>query len=221
MVSPVRSRINAFFLWLAEPTYIWVTLTGVVILGGLMSIALYIDCFEAEPTIRWTGMVFQLLGIGTIMEGIREARSPFQGSATPSRFKSWFDRFPFRSRKAYTPPPPEDWERPMPPTARPLARHEPRTDASVPERISALEQSLSSIEGELIRTQSNLDEHASRSLAALENERHARRIDDDDLRATLEQASTGGMQLSSVGTVWLLIGVVMASTSFELSQLLK
>jgi len=87
------SRIKQLWPWLVEARFAWLTL-------GVIGAALIVSLrpHTSESVIRLTGLVLQLLGIGTVIWGISETRALFGHPSFAAKAKSWFERFPLRRR---------------------------------------------------------------------------------------------------------------------------
>jgi len=87
------SRIRALWPWLVEARFAWLTL-GVIAAALMVALRPH----TPEPVIRLTGLVLQLLGIGTVIWGISETRALFGHPSFAKKAKSWLERFPLRRR---------------------------------------------------------------------------------------------------------------------------
>lgn len=64
------SRFKAIWPWLAEARYVWLS-TAVICVALIISLRPH----TTEPVIRLTGLLLQLLGIGSVIWGISETRA--------------------------------------------------------------------------------------------------------------------------------------------------
>jgi hypothetical protein len=70
----MTSWLNRLGHWLfVRPWWVWRTIGGVV---GILIIRCRLS-FTGEASLRITGLVFQLLGLGTVAEGLKETRELF------------------------------------------------------------------------------------------------------------------------------------------------
>jgi hypothetical protein len=74
------SRLKAVWLWLVEARHAWLA-------GAVICAALFISFrpHTTESVIRLTGLILQLLGIGTVIWGISETRALFGHASLASR----------------------------------------------------------------------------------------------------------------------------------------
>jgi hypothetical protein len=86
-------RLKAVWPWLIEARFAWLTL-GVI----AISLAVCLRPHTSEPVIRLTGLVLQMLGIGTVAWGISETRSFFGHPSFAAKALAWLGRFPLRRR---------------------------------------------------------------------------------------------------------------------------
>jgi len=87
------SRIKDVWPWLAEAQYAWVSVVVICV-----ALATSLRQHTTESVIRLTGLVLQLLGIGTIIWGISETRALFGHPSFASKTKAWLSRFPLLRR---------------------------------------------------------------------------------------------------------------------------
>lgn len=89
------NKCRAIFHWLTEAKYLWCA-----------SVVVLVACLIAlrpgaqEPVIRLTGLVLQILGIGTVAWGISETRALYGNQSIYSVFMLWIKRFPLLKRPA-------------------------------------------------------------------------------------------------------------------------
>src|SRR2546423_1528444 len=89
-----RTRTKELGPWLAGAKLFWPS--AAVILAALV---VCLRPHTAEPVIRLTGGVLQLMGIGTVVWGISETRALFGRPSLASKVKAYLLRFPLWRRK--------------------------------------------------------------------------------------------------------------------------
>jgi len=209
------SRVKRLWLWLIEARYAWLAL-GVI----AFALIVYLRPQTPEPVIRLTGLVLQLLGIGTVIWGISKTRALFGHPSFSVKVKSWFERFPLRRKS------------PVQATvaailsdatlnARGYVMQGPGPNSTVETRLNALEENISSIHERISSIERVMGEEFRKKAEAIRNEEQARKTEDNAIRAKLEATGTGGVHISAIGALWLFVGVILSSASVEIAELLK
>lgn len=172
-----------------------------------------------EPAIRLAGMTLQLLGLGTVVCGIRKTAKSFGHPTLSALTRGWFAQVP----RWHLPP-----QTPNVGTGR-LSVSKPiiigwgvsgaNPNATVEERLARLEQGLTVSQtamAQLGQTQKAAQLEAS---AGLLKERQAREIDVATIRKTLEEVTAGDLHLEKLGAFWLALGIMLATASNEIVRL--
>jgi hypothetical protein len=200
--------------WLGEARLLWLTL-------GVVGVAIAFASsgpWQTEPRIRITGLLLQLLGLATVVWGIRQTGEFFGHPTLRQALAAWILRFPSYHGKVVSG------------TAhmsggfatvsgRGSARVSAKEGASPEERIDALEKNLGYLSRELDHTQQTLDETKRALAAAIKTESSERRTALEAVHRKLETAQTGGLYIAASGTLFLVVGVIMSTASLELSRL--
>jgi hypothetical protein len=92
-------------------------------------------------------------------------------------------------------------------------------DATIEERLSALEEKYKQLNQELIVAREELESEARRLDEVLKEEHRARDEADAEIQEQLEAFSVGGLYLESMGLVWLLLGITFATLPAEMAAL--
>ncbi len=188
---------------------------GLILLGVVLWL-----CSRAgwsEGSIRVGGLVLQLLGIGTVAFGIHVTRKLFGQPGVFSAFALWIRRFP-------------RWRVKRVNGGETIAGVGGITlsgsgvigtvASSLEERVASLERRVGEVEGSVGEVRREVADRDAAHAAALADERVAREEEDAVIRGRLEAASTGGLTVSAVGAMWLLVGVTMSTVPAEISRLL-
>ncbi|MBT0964248.1 hypothetical protein [Denitromonas iodatirespirans] len=209
------SRIRALWTWLVEARFAWLAL-------GVIAVALAVSLrpHTTEPVIRLTGLILQVLGIGTVIWGISETRALFGHPSFAAKAKSWFGRFPLLRRNVVAAAAATsigvDTCR-----ARAYTTHGPGPNPTLDSRVDALEKNVDLIHERISSTEREMDEEFRKAGEALRNEEKARQIEDTVIREKLEATGTGGVHISAIGASWLFVGVVLSTAGVEIAELLK
>lgn len=198
--------------WLAEARLLW---TGLFVV--LLALLVCIRPGAREIDVRVTGLVLQWLGIGTVAVGIRETRRLFGRPGIGKLFVAWVSRFP-------------RWRRQVVfgagagalGTATASARGYVWTTidptAPVETRLNALTRNVERLNERLIQVQNELESELRKHSEALRSEQNERAQNDQQLHLRLEAAETGGLYISAIGLVWLIVGVFLTTMSPEIGR---
>jgi hypothetical protein len=201
--------------WLARPKSLWIA-TGIVVLAGI--VALWPG--TSEPVIRWTGLVLQLLGIGTVIVGIEKTRNLFHQPTLLGMAGEWVKQFP-----AYRPSVVISVGVGALASATAKARgyvtSKPPADATIEQRVASLESNVSHLNNRIDEVYKELDTSIHERTAALDQERRDRAGEDSKIASKLETSGTGGLHISATGAVWLFVGVILGTGSVEIAKWLQ
>ena len=206
--------LRRFRSWLLTARVLFLTL--IVILGFL---AVLLLSTVTESHLRLTGLLLQLLGIATVLHGISNTRKLFGHPSLLATALSWLRAFP----KLHPPPITiigagvlEDATA----FGRATVRQQAGPNAGLEHRVRVLEENFKSMDGRATELQQQIDEAGQLVVASLSTERELRQRDVENLSKRLEMSETGGMDISLMGLVWLMVGLIMSTASEELTNLL-
>lgn len=208
-------RLRALWPWLAEARYAWLAL-GVIFIALVVSLRV---C-TSEPVIRLTGLVLQVLGIGTVIWGISETRALFGHPSFAAKTKSWLERFPLLRRNIVLAAGTGSFAFATG-KARGHVTNGPGPNPTIESRVESLERNIALIHERISSTENEMDEVFRKTADALRNEEQTRRSEDQILYERLEATGTGGVHISAIGASWLFVGVVLSTASVEIARLLK
>ena len=97
----------------------------------------------------------------------------------------------------------------------------PGLDATMAERIKALEENLQDVNQRLCSIQNEIDQSFRKQTEVLKHEQDTRAKADQEIREKLEATETGGLHISAMGVLWLVVGVIMSTIPTELTKLIK
>ena len=209
------SRVRALWPWLAEARYAWLSI-GVILTALIVSLRPN----TPEPVIRLTGLVLQVLGIGTIIWGISVTRAFFGHPSFVAKTKSWLTRFPLLRRNIVSGAGAGSLSA-MTCKARAHSTHNPGPNPTIEARIESLERNIALIHERITGTEKEMDEEFRRLSDALRSEEHVRQSEDTTLHRKLEITGTGGVHISAIGASWLFVGAILSTAAVEIANLLK
>lgn len=210
------SRIRLLWPWLAEARYAWLA-------AGVIGVALVVSLrpHTPESVIRLTGLVLQVLGIGTVIWGISETRALFGYPSFTAKAKSWLERFPLMRRNIVLGAGAGSLGI-VTGKARAHSTHRPAgPNPTTEERLESLERNIVLIHERISSTEREMDKEFRKTVEAIKTEEQARQTEDNDIRTKLEATGTGGVHISAIGASWLFVGVVLSTAGVEIAELLK
>lgn len=173
-----------------------------------------------ESMIRITGMILQLLGIGTVAWDINSTRKEF---GHPGVLKVWHQRlrrFPLFGKQAVT----GTCDATLPAltgSVRGRKSVSAGPEATNEERIQALEDNLRIVHDRVSQTQNEIDQGLRKYSEELTLEKQVRIQEDKKIHAKLEATETGGLHILGMGALWLFQGVIMSTVPAELAKWLR
>jgi hypothetical protein len=208
------SRFKAIWPWLAEVRYAWYSM-AVIGVALIISLLLY----PTEPVIRLTGLVLQLLGIGTVIWGISETRALFGHPSFASKMKAWLSRFPLLRRNVVLKVDSASHII-VSGNVRAFQAHR-ATNPTTEARLDSLERNVTLIHERIGQTQKEMDEGLHKITESVKREEQVRQAEDNAIRMKLEATGTGGVHISAIGASWLFVGIILSTATTEIASLLK
>lgn len=170
--------------------------------------------------IRLTGLVLQILGIGTVAWGISETRALFGHPSLVGKWRKWLARFPLLRQNTVFAAGSGSLVL-AGGKVRGYGTVGPGQNATIESRVDALEKNVKSIHERISATQNEMDEEFQKTANALKEETHARKREDEEIRKNLEATGTGGVHISAIGASWLFVGVLLSTAAVEISKCLN
>ena len=170
--------------------------------------------------IRLTGLVLQLLGIGTVIWGISETRALFGHPSFASKARAWLSRFLLLRRNVVVAVGGISSSASTV-KGRAYGTHGLGANPTIEDRFEALEKNVNSIHERISQTQKEMDEEFQKAVDALKHEALSRQAEDRAIREKLEATGTGGVHISAIGASWLFVGVILSTAAIEIAALLK
>jgi len=173
-----------------------------------------------EGVIRITGLVLQVLGIGTVAWGIQETRKLFGYPPFASEVKEWLSKFPlFRRGVVVGSVGTSNTDS----TAKGIgyASYSAGKNPTPEARLEALERNINVIHDRITAAQKEMDQGLQKATDALKQEQRARQEDETAIRDKLEATGTGGIHISAIGASWLLVGVILSTAAPEIERLIR
>ncbi len=209
------ARLGALWSWIAEARYgclAW----GVVLIAVIISLRLGVS----EPVIRLTGLLLQFLGIGTVAWGISETRALFGHPSYTTKVRSWVTRFPLLRRPIVASLSGVESLATVG-KLRASCTHRADRDATIDARVAAIEKNIDAIHNRISQTQQEMDAEFAKAAEAIKREEQLRQFEDLAIRETFEATETGGVHISAIGALWLLVGVALSTAAPEIAAALQ
>ena len=102
--------------------------------------------------------------------------------------------------------------------ARGYVTSNPQPNANIEERVASLERNVGHLNKRIDDAFDELESTQSKQTEALEKEKQERAAEDGRIASKLETSGTGGLHISAIGALWLLIGVTLATGSVEIAR---
>ena len=201
---------------------VWFLCLGFVVAFALAWAGLHLArTAELGDGWRYAGNWLQLFGLLAAGKGLLELREHFKLPTPCSVVATWFRQL----RSAFGPPGPPIRIATSGDLVRSVrcghSRLRPAPDATVPERLAALEAHVNLLQ---IEQEALVDTHDSK-IAALDekvqDETRQREIGDAKVSRDVTVVGVGGFPLAFVGLVWLLFGVILTSIPSQLAAGLR
>jgi hypothetical protein len=204
--------VRSLFRWIVEPRTFWLC-TFVVVASVVVSLSGEIS----ETKIRIIGLFLQLCGIGTVAWGLRETRKLFGYPGFVEHLWEWIKRFP-----RFKPKPSHSYVNATLPMIKVNSRghswQNSAPDATIEERLQAVEANLLNVNQRLIQVHQRIDHETRRITSELSEEQRLREEEDEEIRRKLSLSQTGGLSISAMGLVWLFWGIIMSTASTEIAK---
>jgi hypothetical protein len=169
-----------------------------------------------EQAWRWTGLFVQLLGIVTVLFGIRRTRIFFGQPGLLARARLLFSQFP-RFRPRHIVMIVEAAQARATGSATGFVVNPPKS-MLLEDRVEALESKLTAMKEQMEKSSVATEDKFSKMHDEITRgeELHAEEYKrlDEKVKKTL----TGDLWLAQIGAVWLFFGVALSSMSIELSR---
>jgi hypothetical protein len=211
-VKLIWMRTKAILNWLREPKHFWIMALPVV---GALMFSIRPGVTEAE--ILYAGLVLQVFGIGSVWWGIRETRKLFGHGGIGEWTREWLKRFPLRTKMVSVGMAGEtniafDLRARLKGTAGTGA------NPTVEQRLDAAEQNIKLLDARIDQAEAEMDKKFGEHDDRLRREEAARIKVDQEIRELVTTTGTGGLHISAMGAVWLLVGVTLSTAAPQLAR---
>lgn len=211
--------IKAFVFWLLEarrffPKWFFVVVLVVFIFGYLLP-------GTADDRVRYCGLSLQVVGISIVAWGLRARQRLFNLPSHFENLRAWLHRRPRWGATPQTISVIGTGGVSVSGSGKISFWIDVRPEASIEDRLAALETNVKSLKAEQVETAKELQEETRKRIEAADSERRKRESAVIDIRRQLETLGVGGLQLEWAGVFWLILGVVLATIPSEIAGWLK
>jgi hypothetical protein len=191
----------------------WLACAGIVVAVALGTVCVA----EPEARVRYAGTVLQVGGLLTVAWGLRDMRRLFKRPSLGSAAATWLHHL----LSAFGRPKPAvvgasavalAWA-----TLDARAVVGPGPDATIPERLAAVEARIKELQLELGESSNKLSNQIAAVSRDVQAERQQRETAGEQATRSLEAVAVGGLHLEVVGLTWLISGVICTSIPSELA----
>lgn len=202
--------------WIADAWRVWGAL-AIVVFVALIGSQLP---GNVDDRVRYCGLTLELLGIFTVVSGLRDKRRIFKRPSLLDHARSWLARRPRWGTRTHTISLSGIASAAAFGTAKLSVWRGASPDASVEARLAALEANVETLRSEQAGTSKELQEETRKRTEAVDSERQARESADRDIRTQLETLGAGSLHLETAGLIWLVLGVGLATAPTEVASAL-
>lgn len=195
--------------WLWEPKLLWLTLMTIVTSGYLV-----FGPICNESTIRLTGLGLQILGMITVIIGIRSTGELFGRPTLIEAAKAWGKRYPSYQPRIVSTSFTAKGTGSI--SARSAVRAGLPPSPTLEDRVRTAERNIEFLRQEISEAQEKIDETERKLTTEMNAERGKSHEELNQVKKKLEEAHTGGLYVATMGITWLFIGVCLSTASAEL-----
>lgn len=212
MLKQSASWVKRVTIWVKQRWYGWFALLVVI-----LALVIAFRPGTNEPLIRWTGLILQLLGICTVIWGIEETRRLFNHPTLLESISRYFTQFPpFKERIVEVH---LAGASKLPRLKlRGVLTNNPPPSATLEQRVGFIEEKVNNLFMQVAEGSKKIDEAMQAQTVALEQERSERTKQDHTISEKLEATETGGLHISAIGALWLIVGVFLSTAAPELAK---
>jgi hypothetical protein len=164
--------------------------------------------------------MLQLLGIATVIVGIEQTRRLFNHPSLLSVAAAWFKQFPpFKRNIVLGGAALTAGQASM--KGRGYVTSNPPPNPSIEDRVASLERNVGHLNRRIDDAFLEIDRAESAHTATLEKEKQERVAEDTKIASKLEMSGTGGLHISAMGALWLVMGVTLGTGSVEIAKWLS
>lgn len=211
----ITSRLKAVCGWFRDAWYGWLSLIIIVV-----ALSISLRPHVTEFSIRFTGLVLQVLGITTVIWGIHKTRVLFGHPSFTDKIKAYLSMFPLlRHDRVATASVSLSLDAIL--KGRGYTTCGPGTNPTIEARLNAIEKNVTLIHDRINQTQKEMDAEFQKTANTIKREMQLRQTEDSAIREKLEATGTGGVHISAVGASLLFVGVILSTLAMEIAEIVN
>ena len=171
-------------------------------------------------TLRYAGLALQILGIATVMRGLRDRGQLFQKPTLFAQFRNWAGRIPRLNPKPIQLSVNMSSQANASATLSAVVWRGNRKDDSVDARLDALFENIETLRQQLSEETARVLRETQLVRCSIESETQSRVKELTEIRSRLATLGAGGIHIEMVGVIWLFLGAMLATVPGELASFL-
>ena len=196
----------------------WYTLLGLL---AAWWVPLWLFTTNPEVHMRWTGMLLQIGGVGTVAWGLSKTRQLFDQLGIWESIVSWVAAIPEQVRAPTAVSASGSMKSALGSLSAGAQVHSSQDDKSLEEKVSWLLNEVKRLENLIDDIRSEGKERKKKLEDQIEEEASERESADEDISQQIEEVAIGGLHLEFMGVVWLVVGIVLSSFPVVLGGVLS
>ncbi len=209
--------IKALCVWVLDAWRVWAPIIVVFIVAALASLL----PGTPDDSVRYCGLALQILGIATVVNGLRDRRLLFKRPSLVDHLATWLARRPRWDAKPQTISLSGTASIGISGSAKLSVWRGFPPDAPVEIRLAAMEANIETLRKEQAESFKELQEETRKRVEALDSERQSRVAALTELRTQVDTLGAGGLHLETAGLFWLVVGVVLGTAPTEIWRALS
>jgi hypothetical protein len=209
--------------WLMRARPVWRPVGAVLLtLAVACLVPTFIPPKDPDDRLRYFGLAFQLLGILTVVRGLRARERLFGVRSLGENISQWWASRPRWGAR------PQSIELSGAGTlgmvgseARLSTWRRTLAGADISARVAALEGNVDSLRADIRQHDEDIREERQRRSEAVESERQIRAAADREMQTRLEGLGASGIHVEWAGVFWLIVGTVLATIPGETARALR
>jgi len=185
----------------------WYTLLGLI---AAWWAPLWLFTINPEVHMRWTGMLLQIGGVGTVAWGLSKTRELFDRPGIWQSIIRWVAAIPDQVRAPRTITVSASGAMKIQRSAS-LQVHNSLGDKSLEEKVNWLLDRVEKLEGRISDLRREGREQEKKLESLIDEEASQRESADANINRQIEEVAIGGLHLEFMGIVWLVLGIVLSS----------
>jgi len=209
--------IQALCVWILDAWRVWAPVIVVFVVAFIASIL----PGTPDDSVRYAGLALQILGIATVVNGLRDRRLLFKRPSLVDHLTTWLSRRPRWDAKPQTIFLSGTASVGISGSAKLSVWRGIPPDTPIEARLAAMEANIETLRTEQAETSKELQEEVRKRVEAIDSERQSRVSALGELRTQVDTLGAGGLHLETAGLFWLVVGVVLGTAPAEIWRALR